>query len=230
MTPQEKAGKFRRLTIEFKLNGESVSVRPDEGETLLETLRERCGILSTKDGCQPQGQCGCCLAIVDGKAKVTCAMSADKAAGKDIVTLEGVPREERETMAQAFVAAAGLQCGFCIPGFALRAKHLLDKNPEPTRDEIAKAIDGNLCRCTGYVKIVDAIELMAKARRGEPIPEPVDDGRVGQSLARYQGADMTLSTARSPPTPASSWPARLPRAARRTPAPPPGRWAPPKRS
>ncbi len=192
MTPQEKAGKFRRLTIEFKLNGESVSVRPDEGETLLETLRERCGILSTKDGCQPQGQCGCCLAIVDGKAKVTCAMSADKAAGKDIVTLEGVPREERETMAQAFVAAAGLQCGFCIPGFALRAKHLLDKNPEPTRDEIAKAIDGNLCRCTGYVKIVDAIELMAKARRGEPIPEPVDDGRVGQSLARYQGADMTL--------------------------------------
>jgi len=192
VTPQEKAGKFRRLTIEFKLNGESVSVRPDEGETLLETLRERCGILSTKDGCQPQGQCGCCLAIVDGKAKVTCAMSADKAAGKDIVTLEGVPREERETMAQAFVAAAGLQCGFCIPGFALRAKHLLDKNPEPTRDEIAKAIDGNLCRCTGYVKIVDAIELMAKARRGEPIPEPVDDGRVGQSLARYQGADMTL--------------------------------------
>ncbi|MGO8993325.1 MAG: molybdopterin cofactor-binding domain-containing protein, partial [Polyangiaceae bacterium] len=92
----------------------------------------------------------------------------------------------------AFTVAAGLQCGFCIPGIAMRAKHLLDKNPQPTRAEIAKAIDVHLCRCTGYVKIVDAIELLGRARRGEPIPEPVTDARVGSSFQRYGGGALTL--------------------------------------
>jgi len=179
-------------SIEFSLNGETKRVDVEAGETLLDTLRERCGIHSTKDGCQPQGQCGCCLALVDGQAKTTCATSAEKAQGKTIVTLEGLPEAEREMMAKAFVSAAGLQCGFCIPGIMLRAKHLLDKNPSPSRDEIAKALDGHLCRCTGYVKIVDAVELMAKARRGEPIPEPHADARVGQPFARYRGREMAL--------------------------------------
>ena len=94
--------------------------------------------------------------------------------------------------ARAFTAAAGLQCGFCIPGIALRAKHLLDKKPNPTRDEIAKAIDVHLCRCTGYVKIVDAIEMLGRARRGEPVPEPVTDAHVGSSYQRYKGDALTL--------------------------------------
>jgi len=180
--------------VSFTLNGKPVSVQPRPGETLLQALRERCDIVSTKDGCSPQGQCGCCLALVDGKAKTTCAMKAEKAEGREILTLEGVSEEERELIARCFVTAAGLQCGFCIPGIALRAKHLLDKNDRPTRDEIARAIDGHLCRCTGYVKIIDAIDLLARAKRGEADPQPNTDGRVGQDLARYQGEKMSLGT------------------------------------
>lgn len=126
-------------TIDFTLNGRGVSVSPREGESLLETLRDRCGIRSTKDGCSPQGQCGCCLAIVGGRAVTTCAMPAVKAAGQEILTLEGLSDAERAQMSDAFVAAAGLQCGFCIPGIMIRTKHLLDKTRDPTRDEIAKA-------------------------------------------------------------------------------------------
>jgi xanthine dehydrogenase molybdenum-binding subunit len=180
------------VTLEFRLNGQPVVVDPREGESLLETLRERCGVRSTKDGCSPQGQCGCCLAIVGGRAVVTCAVPAAKAAGQDILTLEGVSETERAQMTDAFVAAAGLQCGFCIPGIMVRTKHLLDKTPDPTRDEIANAIDVHLCRCTGYVKIMDAVELLARARRGEPVDKPQYEGGVGERVARYRGADLAL--------------------------------------
>jgi xanthine dehydrogenase molybdenum-binding subunit len=180
------------MRIEFTLNGGRCAVEPEPGESLLEALRERLGVRSVKDGCQPQGQCGCCLALVDGAPKTACAVDAAKVEGKTVLTLEGLPAAEREQMAKAFVAAAGLQCGFCVPGIVLRAKHLLDKNPSPSRDEIALALDGHLCRCTGYVKIVDAVELMAMARRGEAIPEPNGNGRVGQSLRRYGGPGLVL--------------------------------------
>jgi selenium-dependent xanthine dehydrogenase len=178
--------------IRFRLNGEDVEVTPCPGESLLETLRTRCGVSSTKDGCQPQGQCGCCLTLVDGAAKVSCAMPAEKAAGKDIVTLEGLPDADRALLADSFVAAAGLQCGFCIPGIALRAYHLVGRNPEPSRDEIAKGIDVHLCRCTGYTKIIDAIELYARAKRGEALPAPHGGGRVGEPYRRYRSAELTL--------------------------------------
>jgi len=178
------------MPIEFLLNGTTRRVAPRPGESLLETLRERCGITSLKDGCRPQGQCGCCLALIDGNPKVTCAMPAEAAAGKTIVTLEGVDPAERTLIADSFAAAAGLQCGFCIPGIALRAKALTDKDPAPSREAIAKAIDVHLCRCTGYVKIVDAIQLLAKAKHGKTIPAPCTDGRVGQSLARV-GAGLS---------------------------------------
>lgn len=178
--------------VSFTLNGELTTVPIDDDESLLETLRERCGIRSTKDGCQPQGQCGCCLALVDGKPKVTCAMKSCKAGAKSVVTLEGISAEDRDLVARSFVAAAGLQCGFCIPGLALRAISLLEKEPSPSRDDIAKAIDVHLCRCTGYKKVIDAVELMAKAKRGEGMPEPLEDGGVGSSLARYRGLDLVL--------------------------------------
>jgi selenium-dependent xanthine dehydrogenase len=180
--------------IEFTLNGQAVRVDPRPDESLLETLRERCGIRSLKDGCAPQGQCGCCLALVDGHAKVTCAMTASSAAGREILTLEGLQESDRDLFAKAFAAAAGVQCGFCIPGIALRAKHLLDHKPDPSRAEIAKAIDVHLCRCTGYKKIVDAIEWMARGRRGEAIPEPLTDGGVGARLARYDAVRSALGT------------------------------------
>jgi len=180
------------MSIKFTLNGSRRRVAPRPGESLLEVLRERCGITSLKDGCRPQGQCGCCLALVDGKPKVTCAMPAESADGTAVVTLEGLPAEQRRQLADAFATAAGLQCGFCIPGIALRATYLIDRNPTPTRAEIARGIDVHLCRCTGYVKVVDAIELYARARRGEAVPAPGTDGRVGAPLARYGAAGNTL--------------------------------------
>ena len=179
-------------TIEFTLNGEARSVTIRPGESLLETLRTRCGVYSTKDGCQPQGQCGCCLTLIDGLPKVSCAVPAERVAGKSVLTLEGLDEDERKLIADCFVAAAGLQCGYCIPGFALQAKYLLDKNPSPSRDEIAKALNGHLCRCTGYIKIFDAIELLAAAKRGEATPQLVSDGAVGSSLAKVDGQQMTL--------------------------------------
>jgi xanthine dehydrogenase molybdenum-binding subunit len=178
--------------ISFTLNGQPRTVPVRAGESVLETLRTRCGVYSPKDGCQPQGQCGCCLVLVNGVAKTTCATAATKIDGQEIVTLEGLPGEERQLIADSFVTVAGLQCGFCIPGIALRAKSLLDRTPDPTRDQIAVSLAGHLCRCTGYAKILDAVELMAKARRGEAMPEPCTDGRVGSSLARFSGEKLTL--------------------------------------
>jgi selenium-dependent xanthine dehydrogenase len=178
--------------IEFVLNGRKVAATPRAGESLLELLRERFGVTSIKDGCAPQGQCGCCLVLVDGHAKVSCVTPADGADGHEILTLEGLTATDRDLFARAFVAAAGIQCGYCIPGIALRAKYLLDRDPDPSRETVARAIDVHLCRCTGYVKIVDAILLMARARRGEPIPEPCEDGHVGKPLARYEAVKLAM--------------------------------------
>ena len=180
------------MPIEFMLNGSPCRVDPRPDERLLETLRERCGITSLKDGCSPQGQCGCCVALVDGLPKTTCAMPARVANGKSIVTLDGLPAAERQQIADCFTATAGLQCGFCIPGIALRAKAITDRDPAPTRQAIARALDLHLCRCTGYIKIIDAVELLAAAKRGAAIPPTCTDGRVGQSLTRIGSAQAIL--------------------------------------
>ncbi len=179
-----------RLTV----NGRTTEFIPRPGESLLQALRERCGVTSVKDGCAPQGQCGCCLALVGDRAIVTCAMPVAKASGKEILTFEGISEAERRLTADSFVAAAGLQCGFCIPGIAMQARHLLKKNPQPTRAEVARAIDVNLCRCTGYTKVLDAVELMGRALRGEGHPEVQEDGGVGASLGRYQGRELALGS------------------------------------
>ena len=184
------------MPVRFTLNGTPMQVEARPDESLLEVLRERCGITSLKDGCSPQGQCGGCLALIDGDPKVTCATKASAVEGRTVLTLEGVSVEERALIAGAFAAANGLQCGFCIPGIALRAKHLTDRHADPSRAEIARAIDGHLCRCTGYVKIIDAIRLLAAAKRGEPLPEPCEDGRVGRSLARVDAARTALGERR----------------------------------
>ena len=180
------------MMIEFVLNGSPRRIETRDDEWFLETLRERCGITSPKDGCSPQGQCGACVVLVDGHPKTTCAMRARVAHGKQVVTLDGVPAAERQQIADCFAATAGLQCGFCLPGIALRAKSITDRDPAPTRQAIAHALDGHLCRCTGYVKIIDAIELLAAAKRGEPVPPACTDGRVGQSLARICAAQTVL--------------------------------------
>lgn len=178
--------------INLTVNGVPKRLDVAPGETLLEALRERCGIRSLKDGCAPQGQCGCCLALIDGSPKTTCAIAAERCDGRRIVTLEGVAQEERDLLSHAFVHAAGIQCGFCIPGIALKTKHLVEQKPSPSRAEIATALDGHLCRCTGYVKVIDAVETYAQAKAGTPIPDLLDDGGVGASLQRYQGMETVL--------------------------------------
>ncbi len=129
--------------------------------SLLELLREELGVRSVKDGCAPEGSCGACTVIVDGRAVVSCAQKATRFEGKHVITHEGLSEEERRLWSECFVAAGASQCGYCSPGIVMKAEALLHKHPEPTRDEIAHALLGNLCRCTGYVKVIDAIELAA---------------------------------------------------------------------
>ena len=178
--------------LNFTLNGKPCQIEVDPQETLLHAIRDRTQTCSVKDGCSPQGQCGCCLALVDGRAITICSLAASKAEGKSIVTLEGIDPELKAIYASCFEAAAGLQCGFCIPGIVMRAHFLLEKTPDPQPADIVKALDGHLCRCTGYKKIQDAIGLMARARRGEWTPPVAVQGRVGQSLQRYQGGETSL--------------------------------------
>src|SRR5438105_3967804 len=178
--------------LEFTLNDQPRAVEIEEGMSLLEVRRDQCGIISPKDGCSPTGQCGCCTVIIDDRAIVACAVPAKNAAGKRILTLEGFSEIERDTFADSFIAAGGLQCGFCTPGIIVRAKHLLDKSPEPTDDQINRILSMHHCRCTGYVKIVDSIKLAASALRGEPIPECDSSGKVGTRLPRYEARELAL--------------------------------------
>ena len=182
------------MQVRFTLNGTPVDVEAREGETLLDLLRGPCRITSPKRGCQPQGQCGSCVALVDGEPQSTCTVPAASAAGRDVVTLEGLPAATRERFARAFTATHALQCGFCTPGIVIRAHHLLANNPHPTRDEIARSLDEHLCRCTGYLKILDAIELLARTAAGAPLPAPVREGGVGAPLDRYRAEELVLGT------------------------------------
>jgi selenium-dependent xanthine dehydrogenase len=179
-------------TVEFVLNGKPFAAEIDDAMSLMDVLREQAGLISPKNGCAPQGSCGCCTVIVDGKAVSSCAVPARRAQGKEVVTLEGLSEQERSIFARAFTYAGGMQCGFCTPGIVMRAKHLLDKNPTPSRDDIAVALNNHICRCTGYVKIVDAIELAGKARLGEAIPTPDYSGKVGSSLPRMDGEKFAM--------------------------------------
>jgi xanthine dehydrogenase molybdenum-binding subunit len=178
--------------VNLTLNGRQVSVEVREGASLLELLREGCGLTSVKDGCAPEGSCGACTVIVDGKAVVSCAQPATRAGGRTVVTQEGLSSEQRDLWADCFVAAGASQCGFCSPGILMKAEAMLGRNPDPGRAEIARHLAGNLCRCTGYVKIVDAIQFAAGARRGEPLPQVDTSGRVGSRTARYQGRELAL--------------------------------------
>ena len=178
--------------MEFILNGKSVSVDLADGESLLDVLRERCGVTSVKDGCAPEGSCGACTVLSDGKAVVSCAQKAARFAGREVQTHEGLPAAERARWADSFVAAGASQCGFCSPGVVMKAESLLRKTPDPARSQVVGALAGNLCRCTGYVKIVDAILLNAAARAGVPLPEPDGSGRVGSRTSRYHGRELAL--------------------------------------
>jgi aerobic carbon-monoxide dehydrogenase small subunit len=149
------------------VNGEERAVLADTRDTLLELLRDRIGLTGTKEGCG-NGNCGTCTVLVDGAPMCACLMLALEAPGREIVTIEGLSKGgELHPIQQALVEHNGTQCGFCTPGIVLSAKALLDTNPAPTEAEIRHAIAGNLCRCTGYGKIVEAIASVAATAQGQ---------------------------------------------------------------
>jgi xanthine dehydrogenase molybdenum-binding subunit len=172
--------------MDFTLNGRAMQLDVDPDASLLDVLRDRCGLRSLKDGCAPEGSCGACTVIVDGHAVVSCARTVRRAEGRVIETLEGLPPGSRSLWADAFVATGASQCGYCSPGIVMKAEALLRREPAPDRAAIARALAGNLCRCTGYAPIIDAIALAAAVRRGEaegvtPVPGP-----------RYEGRELAL--------------------------------------
>jgi len=145
------------------VNCEEQSVLADTRDTLLDLLRDRLGLTGTKEGCG-NGNCGTCTVLMDGAPVNACLVLALEAPGRAIVTIEGLAAGELHPLQQALVQHAGTQCGFCTPGIVLSAKALLDENPRPSEAQIRHAIAGNLCRCTGYGKIVEAIAAVAAAR------------------------------------------------------------------
>ena len=150
----------------FIVNGDQYSVQVDIRRTLLEVLRETLGLTGTKEMCN-KGDCGGCTVIMDGKPVLSCLTLAVEAQGKQIVTIEGLADGFKlHPIQQAFVDKGAIQCGYCTPGFIMSAKALLDKNPRPTEEQIKEGIANNICRCTGYVQIVEAIQAAAKVMGG----------------------------------------------------------------
>ena len=163
--------------------------------SLLNYLRDELGITSPKDGCAPQASCGCCSVELNGKAVLACAITMKKAEGGVVTTTEGTSEYFKRTISNAFVEKGGVQCGFCIPGIVMQTKVLLDKNPLPSEDEIRKCLNPNLCRCTGYKKIVEAIDYAAKAiSSNTEIPKPKNDGKVGGRQPKYDADKLVLGS------------------------------------
>ena len=181
----------------------------------LEVLREECGIVSPKNGCAPEGVCGCCAILVDGQPVLPCLRKPEQMEGRDIVTVEGMSEEMRRVLGEAFLLEGGIQCGFCIPGILVRASSLIRTNRTGDREAVAKALDSHLCRCTGYARIIDAIQTAGEAwndhkqlPREEPRshsyfgeqfglqratkPNGANEAGIGQSISRYLGLDQAL--------------------------------------
>ena len=155
------------MQLKISVNGKQVERRVDDDKRLIDFLREDLGLTSVKEGCGV-GECGACTVLVDGKSVLSCLTRVAQVNRKEILTVEGLAEgDDLHPVQQAFVETGGVQCGFCTPGFIMVAVELLNRNPDPSREEIREWIEGNICRCTGYVKIVDAIELAAKRMRSE---------------------------------------------------------------
>jgi aerobic-type carbon monoxide dehydrogenase small subunit (CoxS/CutS family) len=147
--------------LRLKVNGEIREVATETSKTLLEVLREDLGLTGTKHGCE-LGECGTCAVLMNGEPVLSCLVLGAESEGIEITTVEGLMEEGRpHPLQRAFADLGAAQCGYCIPGILLTAKALLDRNPHPSRDEIRQALSGNLCRCTGYTKILQAVELAA---------------------------------------------------------------------
>jgi len=154
-----------KVRAELIVNGEPHEVLFDGSKTLLEVLREDLGLAGTKHGCE-LGECGACAVLVDGEAVLSCLMLGVEAAGHEITTVEGLAQDgDLHPLQAAFADLGGSQCGYCTPGFLVTARALLDRNPDPSREEIREALSGNLCRCTGYNQIFESVEEAARRMR-----------------------------------------------------------------
>ena len=174
----------------FKINGKSVSLEEDMG--LLDYLRDVEQLTSVKNGCA-EGACGACMVLIDGVAQRACLQKLSRLENKEVITVEGISEKERDAFAYAFGKCGAVQCGFCIPGMVISAKGLLDKNLNPTEEEIKNALKGNICRCTGYVKIMEAIKLVAEIlRNNDEVPKVYCKGLVGENLPRIDAEVKTL--------------------------------------
>lgn len=180
----------------IKVNGVIHEVEQDK--KLMRFLRDDLRLTSVKDGCS-EGACGTCTIIIDGKATRSCIPMVSKMADKEIITVEGLTEREKEVYSYAFAAAGAVQCGFCIPGMIMSGKALIDINPEPTRLEVINAIKNNICRCTGYKKIIDGILLAAKIFREDlPVNEEAGEVTVGQAMQRVDAREKVLGTGEYP--------------------------------
>ena len=180
----------------FYVNGQEVHT--SRKQSLLRFLRDELHLTSVKDGCS-QGACGACTVIIDGETCKSCVPSTDSLEGKHIVTVEGLSEWESQVYTYAYGAAGAVQCGFCIPGMVICTKALLDKNPDPTEDEIRYALRNNYCRCTGYVKIIAAVKLAAKIMREGVIPEASeDDWKIGSRVHRLDVAEKVCGSGKYP--------------------------------
>jgi carbon-monoxide dehydrogenase small subunit len=152
-----------KQTVRFKLNGDAVEVDIEPHLSLLQLLRDRLGLMGTKEGCG-MGECGACTVLLNGQTINSCIFPASEAEGKEVTTIEGIvgAHGDLHPIQKAFVEYGAVQCGFCTPGMVLSAKALLDENPKPSEDEIRNGIAGNLCRCTGYLQIVQAIKAVSE--------------------------------------------------------------------
>lgn len=166
------------MELEMTVNGIAQRVRVNPNDRLLDVLRETLGLTGAKEGCSGEGECGACTVIMDGKAVNSCLVLALQARGKEIMTIEGLERQgELDRLQQAFIDSGAIQCGYCTPGMIMAAKALLMGNPHPSEAEIRLAIAGNLCRCTGYIKIMDAIQAVAGTNPAkEGTVDAVEDG------------------------------------------------------
>ena len=179
----------------FTVNGRTVCA--EKNQKLIRFLRDSLRLTSVKDGCS-EGACGTCTVLIDGKATKACVPQTDKLEGRSIVTVEGLSDFEREAFTYAFGKAGAVQCGFCIPGMVMSAKGLLDQNPSPTREEAAFAIRNNICRCTGYVKIIDGILLAAEVLRSGEIPPEPQDWSLGSRVPRVDVREKVTGTGQYP--------------------------------
>ena len=175
----------------FSVNGKTVSV--PKNQKLLRYLRDTLGLTSVKDGCS-EGACGTCHVLIDGKPTKACIPQTDKLDGKSIVTVEGLTDFEKDVYTYAFGKAGAVQCGFCIPGMVIATKGLLDENQNPTREEAAFAIRNNICRCTGYVKILDAMLLAAELFRKGEVPPIPENWSLGERVPRVDVKEKVTGT------------------------------------